>query len=71
LIFFPKEPVHESQVEKERVRECEIYYYMEDDTISINEHQQMNSGIVQGNFLKRHRIPKEMDNLNKVYIHYD
>ncbi|KAK2957470.1 putative flagellar protofilament ribbon protein rib74 [Blattamonas nauphoetae] len=56
---FYKEAVHESATEVFRVRELEIYYYMEDDTISINEHKQENSGIPQGTFLKRHRVPRD------------
>ncbi|GLE00936.1 hypothetical protein PINS_up009733 [Pythium insidiosum] len=52
------EAVHESNVENYRVRKCEVFYYLEDDTIQITEPKVENSGILQGNFVKRHRIPK-------------
>ncbi|KAH9187271.1 hypothetical protein AeNC1_010752 [Aphanomyces euteiches] len=52
------EAVHESNVENFRVRKCIILYYLEDDTIQIIEPKVENSGILQGNFVKRHRIPK-------------
>jgi hypothetical protein len=50
--------VHESREENERVRLIQIDYYLEDDTICLLEHKQVNSGIVQGTFLNRHRVPK-------------
>uniref|UniRef100_A0A7S3GFT2 Uncharacterized protein n=1 Tax=Palpitomonas bilix TaxID=652834 RepID=A0A7S3GFT2_9EUKA len=53
------EPVHERREETYRVRKCIIYYYLEDDTIHVQEPKQENSGIPQGVFIKRHRIPKE------------
>ncbi|KAJ0393663.1 hypothetical protein P43SY_003682 [Pythium insidiosum] len=52
------EAVHESNLENYRVRKCEVFYYLEDDTIQITEPKIENSGILQGNFVKRHRIPK-------------
>ncbi|KAF0685337.1 Aste57867_22757 [Aphanomyces stellatus] len=52
------EAVHESNVENFRVRKCIVLYYLEDDTIQIIEPKVENSGILQGNFVKRHRIPK-------------
>jgi hypothetical protein len=54
-----KEAVNESAVESFRVRECIIYYYLEDDTIQIIEHRRENSGIPQGTFLKRHAVLKD------------
>lgn len=51
------EAVHESNLENYRVRKCEVFYYLEDDTIQITEPKVENSGILQGNFVKRHRIP--------------
>eukprot|EP00002_Diphylleia_rotans_P019006 TRINITY_DN3675_c0_g1_i4.p1 TRINITY_DN3675_c0_g1~~TRINITY_DN3675_c0_g1_i4.p1 ORF type:complete len:580 (+),score=122.49 TRINITY_DN3675_c0_g1_i4:80-1819(+) len=56
---FFKEAVHESRLEQYRVRRCIIYFYLDDDTIHVAEARQDNSGIPQGIFLKRHRIPKE------------
>ncbi|TMW62150.1 hypothetical protein Poli38472_009643 [Pythium oligandrum] len=52
------EAVHESNMENYRVRKCEVFYYLEDDTLQITEPKIENSGILQGNFVKRHRIPK-------------
>jgi len=53
-----KEAVHESESESFRVRHCEIFYYLEDNTVHISEVKVENSGIPQGKFVKRHRIPK-------------
>lgn len=52
------EAVHESHEENSRVRKCVIYFYLEDESIHIGEVRVENSGIAQGSFLKRHRIPK-------------
>jgi len=40
--------VQESQTEHFRVRRCTIYFYLEDDTVQVNESQVVNSGIPQG-----------------------
>ena len=37
---------------------CTILYYLEDDSIQVNEARQENSGIPQGTLIRRHRIPK-------------
>ena len=47
------ENVFNSAIEKERVRKCIIYYFLEDDTFAINEIKTENSGIPQSTFLKR------------------
>jgi len=49
--------VTESNLENYRVRRCVIYFYLEDESIHVAEPKQQNSGIPQGVFLKRHRIP--------------
>lgn len=61
LCFFGyfKEAVHESNLENHRIRKCEILFYLEDDSMQINERKQENSGVPQGNFMKRHRVPYE------------
>jgi len=61
LLFtaYMKSTVHESSQENFRVRYLKIYYYLEDDTIAIVEPEVMNSGIQQGVFLKRQRIPRD------------
>jgi len=56
-----KEAVHESRLENYRVRKVVILYYLDDNTIQVNEPSQENSGITQGGklaFLRRHAIPK-------------
>ena len=55
---FFKEPVHESAAENFRIRKCVVLYYLEDDSMQVSEPKVENSGIPQGVFIKRHRIPK-------------
>jgi hypothetical protein len=56
---FFKEGVHESPQEQERLRKCIVYYFLEDDTISVSETKQDNSGIPgQGALIKRHQVPR-------------
>ncbi len=50
--------MHESPDEFYRVRDVRIFYYLEDDSISIMEPPQENSGIPQGRFVKRQRLAK-------------
>ena len=49
------EHVTESAYENWRVRPCTILYYLEDDTVHVIENKYENSGIPQGNFIKRRR----------------
>ena len=44
--------------ENYRIRKCILYYYLDDDTIHILEARVENSGIPQGIFLKRHKVPR-------------
>lgn len=53
------EHVNESAFENYRIRKCDIFYYLDDDTIHINEVKEENSGIPQGYFVKRHKIEKK------------
>jgi len=53
---FFKESVVESALENYRVRKLDILYYLEDNSIAINEPKQTNSGIPQGPFLKRQKV---------------
>lgn len=55
---FFQEAIVASSVESERVRKCVMYYYLEDGTAQITEPKIENSGIPQGVFVKRHRVPK-------------
>jgi len=58
---YSNESVHFSNEESSRVRVFTIYYYLQDDTVHINEKKQENSGCPQGLFLKRRRVPCESD----------
>ncbi|XP_059504782.1 EF-hand domain-containing protein 1 isoform X2 [Stegostoma tigrinum] len=53
-----KETVHESPYEYYRVRPIILYYYLEDDSISIHEPEVDNSGLTQGKLINRQRLPK-------------
>ncbi|XP_065062995.1 EF-hand domain-containing protein 1-like [Rhopilema esculentum] len=53
-----KQTVHESPNEHFRIRHVNIYYYLEDDSISVVEPVVENSGIPQGKLIKRQRLPK-------------
>ncbi|XP_014677743.1 PREDICTED: EF-hand domain-containing protein 1-like [Priapulus caudatus] len=50
--------VDESALESVRTRPVYIYYYLEDDSISVVEPQVPNSGIPQGKLMKRQRLPR-------------
>lgn len=55
---FFQEKVTERPDENSRYRNVAIMYYMEDGTIRIGEPRVENSGIPQGAFLRRHRVPR-------------
>eukprot|EP00931_Biecheleriopsis_adriatica_P081642 TRINITY_DN54_c0_g1_i2.p1 TRINITY_DN54_c0_g1~~TRINITY_DN54_c0_g1_i2.p1 ORF type:complete len:770 (+),score=180.35 TRINITY_DN54_c0_g1_i2:78-2312(+) len=52
-----KEAVVETNLENYRVRKVVVMYYLEDDTCQVNEPKQDNSGIPQGQMIRRHRFP--------------
>jgi len=52
-----KEAVVETNLENYRVRKVVVLYYLEDDTCHILEPRQDNSGIPQGQLVRRHRFP--------------
>ncbi|CAK9046445.1 unnamed protein product [Durusdinium trenchii] len=52
-----KESVVEANLENHRVRKAIIYYYLEDDTCQIQEPKVDNSGMPQGQLIRRHRFP--------------
>jgi len=56
---FFQESVPEKVDENSRYRQCVLMYFMEDGSAMVTEPKVENSGIPQGAFLKRHRIPKE------------
>lgn len=53
-----KQTVHESSLEYYRVRDVKIYYYLEDDSMSVVEPVVRNSGMPQGTLIQRQRLPK-------------
>ena len=53
-----QEHVVESRLENYRLRKVKIYYYLADETFFITEPKIENSGIPQGVFLKRQKVPK-------------
>jgi hypothetical protein len=60
LLFnaYYEENVLQSAIEDKRVLISEIYFYVEDGTIEIIQTKQENSGIPQGVFLRRSKVPK-------------
>lgn len=54
-----REAVVESRLEHYSIRRLTLFYYIEDHTLSINEHRQVNSGRPQGAFLKRRQVLKD------------
>ncbi|XP_055986595.1 EF-hand domain-containing protein 1 [Sorex fumeus] len=53
-----QEDVPMSSEEHYRIRQVNIYYYLEDDSMSVMEPLVENSGIPQGKLIKRQRLPK-------------
>lgn len=53
----------ENPGENYRVRRCTIYFYLSDDTIHVNEPRVENSGLPQGVFIKRQKIPKKLGSI--------
>ncbi|KFP34192.1 EF-hand domain-containing protein 1, partial [Colius striatus] len=53
-----QEDVSLSPEEPYRIRQVCIYYYLEDDTMSVFEPVVQNSGLPQGKLVRRHRVPK-------------
>ena len=54
------EHVNESAYENWKIRPCTFLYYLDDDTFHIIEDKYENSGMPQGNLLKRRRIDLEI-----------
>ena len=53
-----QEAVNENPNENFRVRKCVIMYHLDDDTTYVTEPRVENSGIPQGVFIKKHKVPK-------------
>mmetsp|Transcript_42262 Transcript_42262/g.100348 ORF Transcript_42262/g.100348 Transcript_42262/m.100348 type:complete len:631 (+) Transcript_42262:160-2052(+) len=54
-----KENMPENPEDGFRVRRFSLSFFLVDDSLQITEHKQQNSGIVQGKFLRRHKVPKD------------
>ena len=57
----------ETAIENYRIRKCAIYYYLEDGTIHVTEPRVENSGLPQGLFIKRQKIPKQLGEVGEYY----
>ncbi|EGR32401.1 flagellar microtugule protofilament ribbon protein, putative [Ichthyophthirius multifiliis] len=66
-----QESVVEDPKENYRIRKCTMYYYLSDGTIHVNEPRIQNSGIVQGIFIKRQKIPKVLNSTDNYYTWED
>ncbi|CAM6035434.1 unnamed protein product [Sphagnum compactum] len=55
-----KEQVDERVEENHRHRRCTIYFYLSDGNIHISEPKERNSGLMQGMFLKKQKVPNGM-----------
>ncbi|XP_054675408.1 EF-hand domain-containing protein 1 isoform X1 [Grus americana] len=53
-----QEDVPLSAEEHYRIRQVGIYYYLEDDSMTVIEPVVQNSGLPQGRLIRRHRVPK-------------
>ncbi|XP_016045960.2 EF-hand domain-containing family member C2 isoform X2 [Erinaceus europaeus] len=53
-----------------RIRYYKIYFYLEDDTIQVNEPRLKNSGLTQGTVIRRHRISLPPPDDDKYYTVY-
>jgi len=56
--YFEEVPTFGSEAGRSRIRKCQIFFFVEDNTIQIVEKPQVNSGIPQGTLVKRAVIPK-------------
>lgn len=59
---FFRQSVYNSPSEHHRIRHVNIIYFLEDDTLCVNEPPVDNSGFQQGKLVRRGKIPKNHDN---------
>lgn len=52
------EQVHVGIDEDYRVRRCNLFYHLADDTLEVNEIKTENSGLPQGALIKRHQVQR-------------
>ncbi|XP_032698363.1 EF-hand domain-containing family member C2 isoform X1 [Lontra canadensis] len=66
-----EDEVPDKSQENYRIRRYKIYFYLEDDTIQVNEPELKNSGMPQGTFIRRHRISLPPPNEDQFYtVHH-
>lgn len=66
---FFQEAVHEKREEQFRVRNCKIYFYLEDDSIQVIEPRTKNSQIPQGkSFLKSQEIKNDKIDISTYFV---
>lgn len=53
---YVEDKVRDTSQENYGIRYYKILFYLEDDTIQVNEPEVRNSGMPQGTFIRRHRI---------------
>ncbi|CAC9494497.1 conserved hypothetical protein [Leishmania infantum JPCM5] len=68
MLGYFTEDVSESCAEKERVRKVCISFFVKDDSLSITEIGQRNSGLGESKILSRRQVPKDMRNPNDLLL---
>ncbi|XP_008568706.1 PREDICTED: EF-hand domain-containing family member C2 [Galeopterus variegatus] len=63
-----EDEVPDKSRENYRIRRYKIYFYLEDDTIQVNEPELKNSGLPQGTFIRRHRISLPPPDEDQFYM---
>ncbi|KAG5500223.1 hypothetical protein JIQ42_04558 [Leishmania sp. Namibia] len=68
MLGYFTENVAESSIEKERVRKVCISFFVMDDSLSITEIGQRNSGLGESKILSRRQVPKDMRNPKDIFL---
>ncbi|KAG5477020.1 hypothetical protein LSCM1_05354 [Leishmania martiniquensis] len=68
MLGYFTENVPESSIEKERVRKVCISFFVMDDSLSITEISQRNSGLGESKILSRRQVPKDMRNPENIFL---
>ncbi|KAG5502880.1 hypothetical protein JKF63_04650 [Porcisia hertigi] len=66
MLGYFTEDTSESSAESERVRKVGINFFVMDDSISITEIGQRNSGLVESKILSRRQVPKDVRNPSDI-----
>lgn len=62
-----EEDVQQCATESKRLHKCDIFFYVEDGTIEIIQRKLENSGMPQGTFLRRSKVPKATQQDNQEF----